>query len=376
MIRSFGALTAVEPGFEADGLTTFQLFLPGTSYPDGEAQLAFQHRLMEQLSAEPGVSAVAAMSGLPPIRPLDANDTQFEGIQQTQDSPPQNVDFYQTVTTNYLETMGIGVVEGRGFSASDDATGVPVALVNESLVRRFYPGESAVGRRIRPSGSPDFLEIVGVVADVKQAGLEAPAGTELYFHYPQAPLFGGARPTMNFVVATSGDRTAVASAVRRNVGALDGSLPISGLQPMTEVMGDAMAKARFLTTLGGVFAGLALLLAAVGTYGVMSYGVAQRGRELGIRIAMGAQAGMVQRLVLVQGLRLAALGLAIGIVVAWAITGVLGGVLESMLFSIDARDPITFLVGPVLLALVAVAACWIPSRRATRLDPVTVLREE
>ena len=372
MIRSFGALNSVEPGFEPDGLLTFQLFLPGANYPDAEAQLDFQNRLMARLGSEPGVTSVAAMSGLPPMRPLDANDTQFEGIVQTQSSPPQNVDFYQWVTTSYLETMDIEVVEGRGFESTDDAGGVGVALVNESLARRFYPGESPIGRRIGPGNNGPLLEIVGVVADVKQAGLDEPAGTELYFHYPQAALQGGARPTMNFVVATSGDPTSLAPATRRAVSELDAALPVSGLKPMTDVLGDAMSRARFLTTLLATFAGLALLLAAVGTYGVMSYAVSQRAREIAIRMAMGAEASRVQALVLGEGLRVAAIGLAVGIGGAWLLTGVI----ESLLFNVDARDPVTFIVGPAVLTLVALAACWIPARRATRLDPVTVLREE
>jgi len=177
---------------------------------------------------------------------------------------------------------------------------------------------------------------------------------------------------MNFVVASSGNPSELGPAIRRIVAGLDASLPVSGLQTMSDVMGDAMARARFLTTLLAAFAGLALLLAAVGTYGVMSYAVTQRRSELGIRMAMGAQASSVQRLVLGEGLRLAAVGLALGIGGAW----VLAGILESMLFNIDARDPVSFILGPLLLAIVAVAACWIPARRATRVDPVTVLREE
>ena len=207
---------------------------------------------------------------------------------------------------------------------------------------------------------------------MKQAGLDTPAGTELYFHYPQVSALGGAPSTMNFVVASPGDPSELAPAIRRMVWDLDATLPVSGLQPMSDVMGDAMARARFLTTLLAGFAGLALLLAAVGTYGVMSYAVTQRGRELGIRMAMGAQASMVQKLVLSEGLRVAAIGLAIGMGGAWALTGML----ESMLFNIDARDPVSFVLGPILLTLVAVAACWIPARRATRVDPVTVLRED
>jgi putative ABC transport system permease protein len=372
MIRSFGALNSVEPGFDPEGLLTFQLYLPESTYSGPQAQINFQNRLTSELLSRPGVTSVAAMSGLPPMRPVNANDTEFEGLEQTQDGPPHNVDFYQTVTADYLSTMGISIVEGRGFEASDDGGGLPVALVNESLARRFYPGESAIGRRVRVDPRIPFMEIVGVVADVKQAGLDEPVGTELYFHYPQAAQFGGAPQSMNFVVATEGDPSELASTVREDVWAIDGTLPVSGLQPMTDVLGDAMARARFLTTLLAVFAGLALVLAAVGTYGVMSYAVSQRGRELGIRMAMGAQAGSVQRLVLREGLGVAAIGLLVGVGGAWVMTGIL----ESMLFNIDARDPMSFAVGPLVLTLVAVAACWIPARRATRLDPVTVLKEE
>lgn len=373
MIRSFGALNSVEPGFDADGMLTYQVFLPAASYPDSEDQLEFQRRIMDQLSAEPGVTSVAAMSGLPPLRRLDANDTEFEGFVQTADSPPQNVDFYQMVTPNYLETMGIAVVEGRGFMPTDDETAVPVALVNETLAETYYPGESAIGKRLRPGfGGVPFMEIVGVVADVKNAGLDEAVGTELYFHYPQASLFFGVRRGMNFVARVEGEPAEMAPAVRRIVWDRDAALPVSGLQPMEDVMGDAMARARFLTTLLAAFAGLALLLAAVGTYGVMSYAVTQRGRELGIRMAMGAQASTVQRLVMSEGLKVAAIGLLIGIGGAWGLTGIL----ESLLFNVDARDPASFLIGPALLTLVAIAACWIPARRATRVDPVTVLREE
>jgi putative ABC transport system permease protein len=373
MIRSFGALNAVEPGFEPAGLLTYQLYLPSAAYPNVEDQLEFQRQVVEQLAAEPGVTSVAVMSGLPPARPLNANDTEFEGYVRTQDSPPQNVDFYQSITHAYLETMGIEIVEGRGFEPTDDAGAVPVALVNRQLAETFYPGESPIGRRIRPGfNDPEWMEIVGVVEDVKNGGLDETPGTELYFHYAQASLFGGMPRTMNFVARTAGDPADLAPAVRRIVWARDASLPVSGLQPMTDVLGDAMARARFLTTLLASFAGLALLLAAVGTYGVMSYAVTQRARELGIRMAMGAEAGTVQKLVLGEGLRVAAVGLAIGIGGAWGLTGIL----ESLLYNVDARDPAAFLLGPAVLSLVAIAACWIPARRATRVDPVTVLREE
>lgn len=374
MVRSFGELTSVEPGFEPDGLLTFQVFLPASNYPDAIDRFEFHQRVKDELLAQPGVQAVATMSGLPPIRRMAANDTEFENFVVSDDSPPQNVDHYQAISSEYLETMQIEIVEGRGFLPSDDANGVPVALVNRVLAEKFWPGESAIGKRLRPGfGGPNpFLEVVGVVGDVKNSGLDVEPGTELYFHDSQYEFRGGLSRQVNFVVRTSGDPAELATPARQAVWSRDASLPISGLQPMADVMGEAMSRARFLTTLLAAFAGLALLLAAVGTYGVMSYAVTQRGREMGIRMAMGAEASAVHKLILSEGLRVAVVGLALGIVGAWGLTGLL----ESILFQVDARDPASFVIGPVLLTLVAIAACWIPALRATRVDPVTVLREE
>lgn len=374
MLRSFGELASVEPGFDPDGLLTFEVYLPPSSYPETPAIFEFQERVLDELAAEPGVTTVAAMSGLPPSRRMSANDTEFENFVQTETSPPQNVDHYQSISTDYLETMRIEVVEGRGFLASDDANGVPVALVNRTLAEKFWPGENPIGKRLRPGfGGPNpFLEVVGVVGDVKNSGLDVEPGSELYFHAPQFDFLGGLSRRAHFVARTSGDPAQLAAGARQIIWNRDASLPISGLQPMTDVMGDAMARVRFLTALLAAFAGLALLLAAVGTYGVMSYAVTQRGREMGIRMAMGAEASAVHKLILGEGLKVAVVGLALGIVGAWG----LAGLLESLLFQVDARDPASFVAGPVLLTLVAIAACWIPAHRATRVDPVTVLRQE
>jgi predicted permease len=364
----------VDPGFDPQNVLTFQLYLPPGAYAAGAEIVSFHDRLSAELAALPGVRGVAAMSGLPPQRDLNANDTQFEGLERTPDGPPHNVDYYQTVTTGYLATMGIEVVEGRGFEVADGPDGVPVALVNETLARVFYPGESALGRRIRPCCGDDvpWLEIVGVVADVKQGGLNEPTGTELYFHLPQAAALGAAPRTMNVVVRGAGSPQSLAAPAREIVVRLDRTLPLSGVRTFDQVLASSTARPRFLTLLMGVFAALALTLAAVGTYGVMAYSVAQRSRELGIRMALGAEQGRVLGLVLRQGLVLAGLGLAVGTVAALALTGVM----ESMLFQVEARDTATFVLVPALLGAVAVAACWIPARRATRVDPVTVLRED
>jgi putative ABC transport system permease protein len=374
LIRSFSELTAVDPGFDADGVLTFQLYLPATAYPDPADGPAFHDRLRERLAALPGVISVAAMSGLPPMRDLNANDTEFEGLERREEGPAHNVDYYQTVHGPYLEAMDIDVVAGRGFTAADRAGSLPVALVNETLARVFYGDASPVGRLIRPCcGGDVWFEIVGVVEDVKQGGLDAPTGTELYVVAEQsAEIYGFANRSMNVVLRTSVRPETVTAQVRRTVAELDPTLPLAGLRTMDEVLAGARARPRFLTTLLGAFAGVALLLAAVGTYGVMSYAVAQRAREMGIRMALGAEASTVRALVLRRGVAVALVGLVAGLAGAWWLTGLL----ESLLFGVAARDPMTFAAVPLLLLAVAVAASWIPAHRATRVNPVEVLRED
>lgn len=374
LIRSFQALTAVDPGFNPQGVLTFQVQLPESRYPDPMAQLAFHERLDAELEALPGVQGVAAMAGLPPMRELSATDTEFEGVERTPEGPAHNVDYYQTVTRGYRDLMEIELLEGRDFQPADGASDVPVVLVNQRLARTFYPGESPLGRRLRPccgDGMP-WMEIVGVVEDVKQGGLDQPAGTEVYFLMDQAAAAGFGSDEMNLVVRSQVTPESLAGAVRETVSSLDPSLPVIGLQPLVSVVSRARARPRFLTLLLGIFAGVALLLAAVGTYGVMSYGVAQRTREMGIRMALGAEAERVKAMILRQGLAVAGLGLAIGVVGAFWLTRFL----ESLLFGVATRDPVTFVAVPLLLAGVAAAACWIPANRATRVDPVEVLREE
>jgi predicted permease len=372
LVRSFQALTSVDPGFESEGLLTFQLALPTAEYPQVTEVVAFHDRLRDDLSALPGVQQAATMTGLPPMRDLNANDTEFDGVERTGEGPPHNVDFYQVTSADYLETMQIDVLEGRDFLPSDQADAVPVVLVNQTLAQRFYPGQSPVGRRVRPccGDAIPWFEIVGVVEDVKQAGLSAPAGTELYFHIPQGAQIGVR--TFNVVMRTSGSPEALTAPAREAVRRLNPSLPLANVRSMDTVLAGARARPRFLTLVLGGFAALALVLAAVGTYGVMSYSVAQRSKEMGIRMALGAERASVLKLVMGQGLAVTGVGIGLGLAGAWALTGLLQG----LLFEVAPRDLATFVAGPALLAVVAFGALWIPARRATLVSPTEVLRLE
>ncbi|MEE8135030.1 MAG: ABC transporter permease [Gemmatimonadales bacterium] len=372
MLRSFAALQDVDAGFKSDGLLTFRLFLPSSDYPAPTDHAAFFDRIVREATAQPGIERVALMSGLPPNRPVNANDMQFEGIQPTANGPPLNVDYWQFVTTDYFETMEIPIVEGRAFNTADAGTDQLVTIVNETMARTFWPGESALGKRVRPPGGVPWLTVIGVAKDVKQGGLGEQTGTETYFHVPQAVALGFPMRTMNVVFRTSAPPATLAGVARAVMGRLDASLPLADLQPMNDVLGGSVAQPRFLTLLLTIFAGVALALAAVGTYGVMSYSVAERSQELGVRIALGAKTPTILRLVLRQGLGVAGLGLAVGILGAIGLTRLL----SSLLFEVSTMDVATFALAPVVLAVVAVAACYIPARRATLVDPIEVLKAE
>lgn len=373
MIRSFGALQRVDPGFDPENLLTFQIFLPPQGYPQGTDVDGFYSSLQANLTAIPGVEDAAAMNGLPPQRPVNANDTAFENLPAPPVGPPQNTDYWQFTSTNYIETMGIPVLEGRGFLSTDVDPNAPVVLVNQTLANVFYPNESPIGRRLRPPGTNNpWFTIVGVVGDVKQQGVDAEVGTEVYFHHPQAALMGFPTRTMNFAVRTSVPPESVVRSVREAVWALDPTLPLANVRSMEETVSVTIAQPRFLTLLLGIFAAVALSLAAVGTYGVMAYSVAERRQEIGIRMAMGAEASAVQAMVLRQGMLVAGAGLVLGIAAARGLTTFL----SSILFEISPSDLRTFLIAPLVLAVVAALASYLPARRATRVDPVQVLNRD
>jgi putative ABC transport system permease protein len=374
LLRSFWNLMRVDAGFDRSNLTSFSIALPPRVYTDSTRRVAFYDNLTRQLTATPGVTSVAAMTGLPPQRNIDANDVTYEGYTAPADAPPTNAEFYQIVTANYFTTMRIPIVSGRGFGRGDDAKSQPVAIINETLARQYYPNQNPIGRRLQQTGSATFFTIVGVAKDVKQGGVAAKIGTELYFLYEQTPstAFGYAPTAMNVVVRSTLDKSALSPAIHRVVSALDAGLPVVGYRSMDEVISDSVARPRFLAQLLGVFATVALLLSAIGTYGVLAFAVMERRREIGIRMALGATANGVLAMVLRQGLTLAAAGLVIGLLGAAALTRLT----TTLLFGVTPLDPPTFVAVGAFMLLVAAAAAVIPARRATRVDPLTALRSD
>lgn len=374
MLRSVAALQDVDLGFDEENVLTATVALPTGDYPESQRVVEFFAELLGRVRALPGVESASATSGLPPTQTLVANDTEFEGLARSSDGPAHNVDYYTGVEAGYFESMRIAVTDGRSFEPADALAETPVLVVNQRLADVFYRGESPVGRRIRPDGDPNapWFTVVGVVADVKQAGVSAPSSTELYFYNPQTGQAGAIfSRAMSLVIRTEGDPMGVAPAVERIVRELDQRLPVANVQTLQQNVSGAMAQPRFLMLLLGVFAAVALLLAAVGTYGVMAHSVAERNREIGIRMAMGAEPQGVLGLVLRQGAVLAMAGLALGVVGALGLTRFLG----SQLYEVDTTDLRTFVGVPLVLGAVALIACYLPARRATRVDPMVALRE-
>jgi putative ABC transport system permease protein len=374
LIRTFRNLTSVDAGFDPANRVTFGVVLPQASYPEATRIASFVTDLQRRLEQIPGVQRVAAMQGLPPFRQVNANDTEFEGYMPKEGDPPANVDYYQTATVGYFEAMGIPIRDGRPFQATD-AAGGPVVIINEALARRFFPNQNPLGKRIRPDFDPGvpWFTIVGVAKDVKQGGLDADAGTEVYFNFEQAPSVVNFAPNqMNLVLQASQPLAGLVAGIRSAVAAMDPTLPVIQLRTMEDVIGASLTRQRFLSMLLGIFAAVALALAAIGTYGILAYMVAERQREIGIRMALGAGNSAVVKLVLKQGVSIAVVGIAIGVGGALA----LSRLTSSLLYGVSPSDPLTFGTVAAVITLVAIAACLVPIRRATRVDPLASIRAD
>lgn len=370
MIRAFWKLQQVDIGLKPDNLLTMRVSLPTAVYPENQRVVQFWTDIQQRISRLPGVTAVTTMNGLPPIRPVNANDTQIEGWVDKQGGPRQNVDYWQATGDRFFETMGIRLIEGRFFDERDGENAPKTVIVNQTMARTFWPGESAIGRRVKPGFQGDWRTIVGVVGDVKNAGVDQPTGTELFF--PVHQTAGQGLRSGYLVIRTPGNPSGLAGSAGREIHAIDSSLPVANVRTMDDVLAAAQSRPRFLATLLTLFAGVALVLAAVGLYGVISYSVAQRTGEFGIRIAMGAAPANVLGMVIGQGLRLGIIGVVLGAIGALTLTRLIRG----LLFGVSSFDPQTFIVMALLLTGVTLVACYIPARRATKVDPIVALRYE
>jgi putative ABC transport system permease protein len=289
----------------------------------------------------------------------------------TKDGPIQNVDFYQAVSKDYFAAMGIRLMDGRLFDDRDVQGGPEVVIINKSMALTFWPHQNPIGRRVRPGGAKDWCTIVGVVDDVKNAGLDRPAGTELYLPYRQ-PAAAGVSDMYVVMRARSGDPRSLAGEVRQRLNEIDPSLPLADVRLMDDVLSRAQARPRFLTLLLTLFSVVALAIATLGIYGVVSYSVARRTKEFGLRMVLGAQSGDVLGLVMKQGAGMIAIGVTFGLVLALFLTRLMA----SLLFGVAPTDLATFASVTAVLFGVALAACYIPARRATRVDPIQTLRYE
>jgi putative ABC transport system permease protein len=368
MIRSFARLQSVDPGFDANSLLTARVLLPNLRYGQDPQCKAFFKQLTERVAALPGVRSVGTVSYLP-IAGLGAA-TRFD-IEGRPPLPPgqQLVGDVRVVDGGYFGTMRIPLLRGRTFSERELTDESHVVVINETMARDYFPGEDPIGKRVTISMKDENVpsEIIGVVRDARYVALDTAVRPMTYWPYPELVYSG-----MTLVVRTEGEPLALAEAVRREVLAIDNDQPIADVRTMEAWVSDSVSKARFSTMLLGIFAGVALLLAAVGIFGVMSYAVSERTHEIGLRMALGAQTSDVLALVVRQGMVLALIGVGIGLGAAFVLTRVLA----SLLYGVSATDPLTFAVIAVLLASVALFACYLPARRAAKVDPMVALRYE
>ncbi|HJQ25183.1 MAG TPA: ABC transporter permease [Blastocatellia bacterium] len=367
LLRSFVKLQQIDPGFKPDGVLTMKLALPYARYPKREQVAAFYKQLIERVASLPGVEDAGASSDLPWSGYDENAGFDIEGKTFPEQGPEAR---YHFVSPEYFRTIGVPLVAGRWLDAGDVRGKPRVILINESLARRYWPDEDAVGKRITFADKPkedDWMTIVGVVGDVK----DFPDSPEAHpaFYWPHAQT---AFSEMFLAVRTNGKPLALADSVRREVAALDKDLAVADLRSLDKAAGAALAGQRFTLLLVSLFAVTALILAAVGIYGVMAYLVAQRTHEIGIRMALGAQTGNVLQIVIGQGMRMALAGIITGLGAAVALTRLMA----SLLFGVAPTDLLTFVGIALLLVLVALLACYVPARRASRTDPMVALRYE
>lgn len=365
LIRSFARLQDTETGLRPENVLTLSLALPQAKYDTPQTVNTFYQQLLERISALPGVQACGAINMLP-LQQWGTNgpiEIEGEGPYPAGQAP---IAEYRTASPDYFRALGVPLIAGRFFNDQDRESAEIRIIINQTLADRYFANQDPIGKRLK-AGSPNWVTIVGVVGDVRQSGLTQPARSELFWCSLQAP-----RSAMSMVVRNASEPTALTSAVRAEVQALDSNLPIHNVKTMETVIAESVADRRLNMLLLGIFAGVALILALIGIYSVMSYTTTQSTREIGIRMALGAQPLDVLKLIVGQGAVLSLVGVALGLVVAFGLTRLMA----SLLFGVTATDPLTFAGVPVILMAVSLVACYLPARRAIKIDPMIALRYE
>jgi len=366
LVRSFTRLLDVDPGFNPARTVTMRLSLPASRYGADGQRAQFFARFFQQVDALPGVDASGSISWLPLAGGGAATSMEIVG----QPKPPtgqEPVTDVRVISHEYLKAMGVPLLKGRLFNELEAADLKGRVVINDTMARRHWPGEDPIGKRVRIAWDSIEDEVIGVVGDVKHAGLDGEVRAMTYWPFQRSP-YG----TMTIAVRTAGAAPGVVNAIAGVVRQMDPDLVVANIQTMEEVVANSVAERRLTMLLLTVFAGAALLLAAVGIYGVIAYSVTQRTQEIGIRMALGAPRGSVLRMVVGQAMTLALVGVALGAAGAWVLTRLM----QKLLFGVTPSDPVTFVAVSALLALVAAIAASVPGLRATRVDPVIALRSE
>ncbi len=366
LLRSFARLTNVDPGFRPEHVLAFRVALPGTTYPDDPRRIAFFSQLLERLDGIPEVASAGMIQTLP-MRGDNMLSFTIQGRPQPKPNEEPSAN-YRVISPKYFETMGIPLLRGRALTDRDGAQAAKVALVDQKFVDRHFPTEDPIGRGIDiGNGTDGYFEIVGVVGNVRDSSLEQPPGATMYVPFDQDTYSG-----MWVVARTAGDPTSLSAAVRQTVQSIDNTLPAFALTPLSTVVSDSVAQRRFSMLLLGLFAFIALFLAAVGLYGVVAYTVSLRTQEIGLRMAIGAQRGDVLQLVVGGGMKLALAGVVLGVAFALG----LAQLVATMLYEVTPFDPASYAATALVLLAVAALACYVPARRAMRVDPIVALRQE
>jgi predicted permease len=373
LARSVLNLTNVDVGFNRSRLITFSTTLPQARYPQPGSRAEVYQSMLERLRSVPGITSAAAMSGLPPERALQTMATDFDGYVAGPGDPPEFADYEQYVLGNYFQTMGIPILQGRGFEPSDATSPDLVVIVNKTLAETFWKGRDPIGQRLRPCCfNQPWATVVGVAADVKQGGIDKKAGTEIYFLLAQRARRGTVVGTMHVVLRTTAPFEETAPFTRAVVREIDPTVPIVRLREMDDVLQESIRRPRLLSHVISIFAGIALLISVIGTYGLLSYTVINRRREIGIRMALGASRAVILAQILRWGLALVLIGTVAGVAAAIG----LSQLIAALLFGIAATDAATLVAVVAGVMAVGTLACSIPAWRASRLDPLLLIRED